>query len=273
MTAKYVVYLRVSTGSQAASGLGLEAQADAINRHLQSACSQAAGVGKLPVAACRQAASGLERVGKLPEAACEQAAQHRFPSAVIAQYTEVESGKRADNRPELQKALAHCKATGATLIVAKLDRLGRQVSFLSALMESGVEFVACDNPHANKLTIHILAAMAEHEREMISERTKAALAAAKDRGTALGNPDKGAALKNWTLANGNGAATEGAAQAADSYAKEMAFLLDRAREIGHTTASAIARHLNAEGIPSRRGGKWTTTTVGRLMSRIEAVAT
>src|SRR5579862_7716530 len=98
--------------------------------------------------------------------------------ALLAEYTEVESGKRAD-RPQLLAALAHAKATGATLIVAKLDRLSRNVAFIAALMESGVEFTAADMPMANRLTVHVLAAVAEHEREAISARTKAALAAAK----------------------------------------------------------------------------------------------
>jgi DNA invertase Pin-like site-specific DNA recombinase len=104
---------------------------------------------------------------------------------IIGMYTEVESGKRSD-RPQLAKALAHARRSKATLVVAKLDRLSRNVAFLSALMESKVPFVACDNPHANKLTLHILVAMAEHEAEMISKRTKDALAAYKARGGLLG---------------------------------------------------------------------------------------
>jgi DNA invertase Pin-like site-specific DNA recombinase len=105
-------------------------------------------------------------------------------------YVEVESGKRAD-RPELARALAHCRRNKATLVVAKMDRLGRNVAFLSALMESKVPFVACDNPHANKLTIHILAAVAEAEAEAISARTKAALAVAKAEGQLLGSARPG----------------------------------------------------------------------------------
>ncbi len=103
----------------------------------------------------------------------------------IAQYVEVESGKRAD-RPELQQALDHAKQARATLLIAKLDRLSRNVAFIYRLLESGVELLCCDMPQANRLTLHILAAVAEHERQMISERTKAALAAAKEASGSLG---------------------------------------------------------------------------------------
>ncbi len=104
---------------------------------------------------------------------------------VLAEFVEVESGAKSD-RPELAKALAACRVHGATLVIAKMDRLARNVAFISNLMESGVEFTAVDFPQANRLTVHILAAVAEHERDMISERTKAALAAAKRRGVKLG---------------------------------------------------------------------------------------
>jgi DNA invertase Pin-like site-specific DNA recombinase len=106
---------------------------------------------------------------------------------LLGEYVEIESGKRND-RPQLLAALAHAQSTGATLVIAKLDRLARNVHFISSLMEAGVEFVACDLPMADRLTIHILAAVAEYEREMISQRTKAAMAAAKARGAKFGNP-------------------------------------------------------------------------------------
>jgi DNA invertase Pin-like site-specific DNA recombinase len=106
--------------------------------------------------------------------------------ALVDEFTEVESGKR-NERPELAKALAACKRQKAKLVIAKLDRLSRNLAFIATLMDSGVEFVAVDNPHANKLTIHILAAVAQHEREIISARTSAALKAAKARGRRLGN--------------------------------------------------------------------------------------
>src|SRR3954466_14112607 len=108
---------------------------------------------------------------------------------LIAEFTEVESGKRAD-RPQLAAALDLCRRRRAMLVIAKLDRLARNVAFIASLMEAGVEFTAVDMPSANKLTLHILAAVAEHEREMISARTRAALAAAKARGVRLGRPDR-----------------------------------------------------------------------------------
>ena len=128
---------------------------------------------------------------------------------LLAEYVEIESGKRSD-RPELAKALAHSKATGATLVIAKLDRLSRNVAFISNLMESGVEFVAADMPMANRLTVHVLAAVAEHEREMISQRTSAALAAAKARGAKLGNPNGARALRGLGNAHAVAAVKAGA---------------------------------------------------------------
>ena len=119
--------------------------------------------------------------------------------SLVAEFTEVESGKRSD-RPQLAKALDACRRQKAKLVIAKLDRLSRNLAFIATLMESGVEFVAVDNPHANKLTVHILAAVAQHEREMISERTKAALKAARARGTRLGNPRLDEAAKRGTAA-------------------------------------------------------------------------
>src|SRR6266576_3348268 len=103
----------------------------------------------------------------------------------VSEFTEVESGRRTD-RPKLTEALAACRVHKATLVIAKLDRLARNVAFVSNLMDAGVEFEAVDFPTANRLTIHILAAVAEHEARMISERTRAALGAAKERGRSLG---------------------------------------------------------------------------------------
>jgi DNA invertase Pin-like site-specific DNA recombinase len=118
---------------------------------------------------------------------------------LVAAFTEIESGKR-NERPALAQALEACRRHRAKPVIAKLDRLSRNLAFIAMLMESGVEFVAVDNPHANKLTVHILAAVAQHEREMISQRTKDALAAAKRRGVCLGNPTLAKAAKHGTAA-------------------------------------------------------------------------
>ena len=115
--------------------------------------------------------------------------------ALLAEYVEVESGKRND-RPQLMAALAYAKATGATVVIAKWDRLARNVAFVSAVLDGGVDFVACDNPHATRFTIHILAAVAEYEAAAVSTRTKAALAARKARGGRMGNINGAAALRD-----------------------------------------------------------------------------
>ena len=133
-------------------------------------------ISYLRVSTKRQGESGLGL-----EAQRHAVASHIAGGRLLAEYVEIESGGRND-RPQLAAALAHAQATGATLIIAKLDRLARNVHFVSGLLESRVDFLACDLPMADKLTIHVLAAVAEHEREMISARTKVAMAAAKARG-------------------------------------------------------------------------------------------
>ncbi|WP_121886506.1 recombinase family protein [Sphingomonas sp. PP-F2F-G114-C0414] len=137
------------------------------------------------VSTARQGASGL---GLDAQRSAVQSYASGVGLSIIAEFVEVESGKRAD-RPQLTAALAACMLHRATLVIAKLDRLARNVHFISGLMESRCEFVAVDMPHANPLTLHLMAAMAEHEAAAISERTKAALAAAKVRGVRLGNPN------------------------------------------------------------------------------------
>ena len=128
---------------------------------------------------------------------------------ILAEYREVETGKRKD-RPELAKALAHCRRSKAILVVAKLDRLARNVAFTSALMDSGVEFVCCDNPHANRLTIHILAAVAEAEAVAISERTKAALGSGKSTWGQIGfRPAGTLGRPGGSKADGNSACRQG----------------------------------------------------------------
>lgn len=182
---------------------------------------------------------------------------------LLSTYTEVESGKRAD-RPELRKAIAHAKRAGATLVIAKLDRLSRNVAFLAGLMESGVDFVACDNPHANRLTIHILAAVAEDEAVRISERTKAALKAYKARGGKLGTNN----LTDEGRVKGNARAAEVVkAKATEAYAD----LADdiRAMKAEGLTLRAIADRLNSEGHTTRTGSQWSQVQVKRVLDRID----
>jgi DNA invertase Pin-like site-specific DNA recombinase len=174
---------------------------------------------------------------------------------LVGEFTEVESGKRAD-RPELEKALAACKRQKAKLVIAKLDRLSRNLAFIATLMESGVEFVAVDNPHANKLTVHILAAVAEHERDLISERTKAALAAAKARGRVLGS-------KNITEVAKRGTAAVKAN--ARRFAANVRPIIEEIMRAGATSHNAIAAKLNERNVKTARGGVWTHVQVGAIL--------
>ena len=170
------------------------------------------------------------------------------------EYIEIESGGKND-RPELSKALKLCRSTKFVLIIAKLDRLARNVHFISGLMEAGVEFVAVDNPHANRLMLHMLAAFAEHEREQISLRTKAALAAAKARGVKLG-------------ANGAVLAKQNK-KASQEFALKMKAVIDEVRGEGKTLLREIADELNLRGIETQMGGAWHPMTVSRIVRRID----
>jgi Resolvase, N terminal domain len=181
---------------------------------------------------------------------------------LLAEYVEIESGKRSD-RPELAKAIAHSKATGATLVIAKLDRLSRNVAFISNLMESDAEFIAADMPMANRLTVHVLAAVAEHEREMISQRTTAALAAAKARGVKLGNPNGARALRGL----GNAHAVAAVKAGADAQTNRVLPVIGAIRSEGTTSLHGIAEELNRRGILTARGGGWYATTVKNLLDR------
>jgi DNA invertase Pin-like site-specific DNA recombinase len=171
---------------------------------------------------------------------------------LLEEFTEVESGKKS-KRPQLAAAMAAAKKAKATLIVAKLDRLARNLHFLSGLMESGVDFLAVDNPTANRLTVHILAAVAEDEGRRISERTKGGLAAAKARGTVLGK--NGAKL----------AATNRAA--ADEFAADLKILVEKYLAAG-LSRSDIADSLNRQQIATARGGRWHATSVQRMVTRL-----
>ena len=181
----------------------------------------------------------------------------RHSVSPIEAFTEIESGKRSD-RPQLPLALAACRRRRATLVVAKLDRLARNVAFVSALMDSGCEFLACDNPHASRLTIHILAAVAEDEARRISQRTKDALAAAKRRGIKLGGPKpiSRSAARKGTAANVAAAVSHNATP------KAIAMTL---RKSGHTL-SAIADALTERGILTRWGNAYSPRTVLRLLA-------
>lgn len=222
---KFVSYLRVSTARQGASGLGLDAQREAVSRYL------AGGSWSL-----------------------------------VREIVEVESGKRND-RPAIAEALSLCRLHRATLIIAKLDRLARNVHFISSLMEARVDFIACDFPQANRLTVHILAAVAEHEALMISARTKAALSAARARGVELGglrgNRERMALLA--TKAN-----SISAKRRAESAAKRNADLLpviSNIQEAGDKSHKRIAEELNRRGITAARGGQWSATQLRRVIRR------
>jgi DNA invertase Pin-like site-specific DNA recombinase len=221
---KFVSYLRVSTDKQGRSGLGLEAQRDAVSRFLNG------GRWKL-----------------------------------VAEYVEVESGKR-NSRPQLQAAISHAKATGAKLVIARLDRLARNLHFVSSLQERGVDFVAADMPDANRLTIHIIAAVAEAVGRTISENTKTALAAAKARGVKLGNPNGARALKGKQVGNADAVAQIKANAA--QHAADLRGIVDDITRSGITTVRGIAEELHNRGIRAPRGDTWHPTAVARLLNRL-----
>lgn len=218
---RYVAYYRVSTQKQGKSGLGLEAQKEAVAQHVR-----------------------------------------RDGGKVVAEFREVESGKRAD-RPQLALALERCRLTRSTLIVAKLDRLTRDVAFLCRLRDSGVDFVAVDNPHATPLTVTILIAVAEEERRLASVRTKAALQAAKARGVKLGNPNGAQAFG----ARSRAGAVEALKAKADSFAQSLSGIVRPLLEAG-LSLRKVAERLNAEGIVTAQGKAWQANSVKRLADRL-----
>ena len=213
---RVAIYLRVSTDKQGKSGLGLEAQREAVLTYLDGG---------------------------------------RW--SLVQEFVEVESGKRND-RPELVAALAACKKHKAKLIIAKLDRLSRNLAFIATLMDSGVEFIAVDNPHANKLTVHILAAVAQHEREIIGQRTREALQAAKARGKKLGNPKLAEARKRAIQSNKSSAVR---------YAANVLPVIREIQASGVKSLRGVARALTARGITTARGGAWTPVQVSDILNR------
>lgn len=214
---QYITYIRVSTAEQGKSGLGLEAQQ-------------------------RDIALYLERYSEVPY-------------EIIGEFKEVQSGGD-DDRPELAKALALARKTGAELLVAKLDRLSRKVSFIAKVMDDPkVKFRVASMPYADKFQLHIYAALAEQERDFISARTKAALQAAKARGVKLGG------MRDATMKR-----NEAAKAKADRFAASVLPLVQKLRDAGETL-QAIADALNDAGKPSPRGGQWTATSVKRVIAR------
>jgi DNA invertase Pin-like site-specific DNA recombinase len=207
----------------------------------------------------RQGQSGLGLEGQ--RASVEQYAKANNLS-IIEDYTEVETGTNKRNRVEIEKAIASAKRNRATLLIAKLDRLSRSVSFTAALMDSGAKFVAVDMPQANDLTIHILAAVAQAEAKAISERTKAALAAAKARGVVLGNP---ANLTNEARQKGRESQRHDARQ---DYHQITGYVkLLRKQGDPATSYDKIAKRLNAEGHRTRQGKPFQAMTVYRIVQR------
>lgn len=232
---RFVSYLRVSTDRQGIRGLGIQAQREAVAEFVQGFGAKA---------------------------------------LLVAEYVEVESGKTA-SRPKLLQAIDHTKIAAATLVIAKLDRLSRDVHFLTGLEKAGVEFVACDMPNANRLTITILAAVAEHERELISQRTKAALAIAKKRiritgqkaypkVKRLGNPHGAFCLRDKSNAN----AVRTNVEKANDNAVRIARIIASLKAEGITSVRVQAEVLNARGVVSPRGGIWHPTSVSRLLQRV-----
>jgi DNA invertase Pin-like site-specific DNA recombinase len=239
---KFVAYYRVSTEKQGRSGLGLEAQQEAVRSYLNGGSWE-----------------------------------------LMAEVVEVESGKKND-RPRLAEALRLCRLHGAVLIIAKLDRLARNVAFISNLMESGVEFTAVDFPQANRLTVHILAAVAEHEREMISKRTKDALASKrafyarltdqekaelrlKGKATQLGG-NRGKihlTARKGALASAVVRSTKAKRRAAD-----IGPIVADIQASGATSLRQIAAALNERHIRTARGREWTATQVIRVLGQEKA---
>jgi DNA invertase Pin-like site-specific DNA recombinase len=215
---------------------------------------------RIRVSTQRQGQSGL---GLEAQQAAVQTFVQQRGGEVLAEFVEVESGRKAD-RPQLAAAMAEAKRQGAVLLIAKLDRLARNVAFISALLESGGEVQACDMPEANKFMLHIMAAVAEQEAEAISARTKAALQAAKARGVKLGwaQPQRDAETHRAAVATS--AKVRGAQ--ADTFA-------ERLRPVIQSFAAGaslrdIARELNARGIVTPRGKEWQPAQVSRLLARL-----
>jgi DNA invertase Pin-like site-specific DNA recombinase len=192
----------------------------------------------------------------------QQAAVKQYADAIIHSFTEIESGKH-DDRPQLQAAIAMCKRSGAALLIAKIDRLSRQAAFLLTLRDSGVQIVAADMPHAGTLEFGIRAVVAQHEREEISRRTKAALQAAKARGVRLGCPTP-------SIGSAIGVATIQAR--AGAFADRLAPVIADIKRAGCSTLREIAAALQARGVATPRGGtSWSPSQVSNLLAKLETI--
>lgn len=198
----------------------------------------------------KQGRSGL---GLDAQIAAVQQHTQRSSGEIIATFQEVETGKHSD-RPELQKALKLCRQKKAVLVIAKLDRLSRNLAFIANLMESGADFVACDMPEANKTMLQMMAVFAEHEREAISTRTKEALKAAKARGQKLGRPNADIAevQRHWS-------------ERARSVRERVRPTAEQLKAQG-MTLTQIAEGLNERGIKTCRNGQWYASTVRQLLN-------
>lgn len=214
-------------------------------------------IGYFRVSTAKQGVSGLGLEA-------QQMAVHGFVNAskgtLAGEFTEVESGTRRD-RPQLTAALALCKKRGATLVIARLDRLARSVAFVSTLLDSGVRFVAVDMPEADRAFLQIASVFAEWEARKVSERTKAALAAAKARGVKFGwaCPER---RSGHAKASAKGAKTNRASAAL--FAQNVLPLVREIRAAGVGSLEGVAAALNARGVPTARGGRWHASTVSRL---------
>jgi len=215
-------------------------------------------VSYLRVSTARQGTSGL---GLEAQRAAVTGYLNGGRWTLVQEIVEVESGKRND-RPALAAAIRLCKKHKATLVIAKRDRLARNVAFISNLMESGVEFVAVDMPQANRFVVHILAAVAEQEAEAISKRTKAALQAAKARGTQLGGRRVSAERFAEIGAQGRKVRMENA----QALRSELLPTITRIQAGGASSLRQIAVELNSRGIPTPRGGEWSAVQVQRVIA-------
>ena len=221
------------------------------------------------IAYFRVSTNGQEQSGLGLEAQQHAVADYlrRAGGSLVARFVEVESGRRKD-RPELRAALAACRVHQARLLVSKIDRLSRDAALLLSLRDAGVEFVAADCPDANRMTVSILAAVAENEADAISQRTRDALAAAKRRGVQLGTSWRNN-FDDSGRAQGRQAAKTAIEAAAEQRAVDRAPHVARLRASGLATPAELAMALNRDGVPAMRGGAWSAIQVRRLLARLD----